>query len=867
MANSTQNTIYRKDYQPPSHKVLACYLDVNILADKARITNKMTLQAEQGASSIILMGEGLVLQSVMVDGTLLADDAYHCDDSQLRIDNLPETCTLSITADCDTYQNTALEGLYMSGDMLCTQCEPEGFRRICYYLDRPDVLAPFQVRIEADKSYPQLLSNGNLVETGDLPDNRHYALWDDPHPKPSYLFALVAGDLALVADQFTTASGRQVDLHIYVEHGNDHLTAHAMDSLKRSMKWDEDVYGLEYDLDLFQIVAVSHFNMGAMENKGLNIFNSKYVLADFNTATDDDLDAVEAIIAHEYFHNWTGNRVTCRDWFQLTLKEGLTVYRDQCFSADMHDSGVKRAADVATLRAVQFPEDASPNAHPIRPESFVEINNFYTPTIYEKGAEIIRMMASQLGKEGYRKGTDLYFERHDGAAVTCDDFIAAMADANQRDFSLMQRWYSQAGTPSLTIKRNGQGSDYQLDFSQSLAETNAQTACLPVPILVKIGFLAQDGSSVDFAIDNGEMAQEGAYLLTEGSASATITFAADQNGPVTPSLLRDFSAPVTVIDDLSEAERLHLMAHDTDAFNRWDQTQKLLEAAISKMMAGKDCTALIANLASAYQLLLADEGLRGDFKALMMAMPSQAVIEAASDNCDPVAVFAARSDLRSALGVALLPELKAALTADKVKERRHKAEGRHFQNALLAWAVASGDESARDQALLQSHDDVMSLSQGALNALNAVDCQQRDDALAAFHDRWHNDSLVMEKWFRLCASAPVNGTIEHVTSLMRHPQFDPQNPNKLRAVLGAFVAANPVQFHRADGAGYEFIASQLVEIDKRNPQIAARMAIALTRMKSYDGTRQAQMRKALAFLQDGASSRDVTEIVTKALNA
>ncbi len=863
MASTT--VIYRKDYTPPSHKVTHLHLDAQIWDDRADITATMKIEAQDGADTITLQGEGLTLLSVHCDGKSLDADRYHQENGQLTITALPPHCTLVVASSCDPYANTALEGLYDSQGMLCTQCEPEGFRRICYYLDRPDVLAPYSVRIEAATSRPQLLSNGNLIETGDAGAGRHYALWDDPHPKPSYLFALVAGDLELVADRFTTASGRAVDLHIYVEHGNGHLTAHAMDSLKRSMKWDEDVYGLEYDLDLFQIVAVSHFNMGAMENKGLNIFNSKYVLADASTATDDDLDAVEAIIAHEYFHNWTGNRVTCRDWFQLTLKEGLTVFRDQNFSADMHDKGVKRASDVSTLRAIQFPEDSSPTAHPIRPDSFVEINNFYTPTVYEKGAEIIRMFHSQLGAKGFRAGMDLYFERHDGMAVTCDDFMAAMADANGRDFSAMSRWYSQAGTPRLTIMRDNAGDNLTLRLSQSLSPTKAGTPTQALPLPIRMGFLDAKGAPASFALDGGDMQEEALWLFEDAKRDIQVQFADDAKGPFTPSYLRDFSAPVRISDDLSDEERLHLMGFDSDLFNRWDMAQKLLEKAVHQILGDVLDTTLLAQLGDAYRHVLAHSDLRDDFKALMMAMPGQAVIEAAAKGCDPVAVYQARDHLRASLADLLRDDLSALLTKDASEARIQHAAGRHWQNALLDWAVACDDEAACEMAVSQASHELMSLSKGALSALNRKDTAARTKAMQIFHDKWQDDSLVMEKWFALSASAPVTGTIAHIGDLMKHKAFDLNSPNKLRSVLGVFCAANVTQFHAEDGSGYAFIADELIALDKRNPQIAARMALSLTRMSAYDSARQARMKKALEHVHAQATSRDLTEIVGKAL--
>ena len=863
MADTT--IIYRKDYQPPSHKVHDVSLDVQIFEDRAEVKSQLTIEANQGADKIVLNGEGLILLEVSVDGERVDTRDYHYEDGLLTISGLPEKCVLSVHSSCNPYENTALEGLYNSQGMLCTQCEPEGFRRICFYLDRPDVLAPFVVRIEADKAYRQLLSNGNLIETGEAEGNRQFALWQDPHPKPSYLFALVAGDLELVKDKFETSSGRIVDLHIYVEHGNGHLTSHAMDSLKRSMKWDEDVYGLEYDLDLFQIVAVSHFNMGAMENKGLNIFNSKFVLADSATATDDDLDRVEAIIAHEYFHNWTGNRVTCRDWFQLTLKEGLTVFRDQCFSADMHDKGVRRTDDVSTLRAIQFPEDSSPTAHPIRPDSFVEINNFYTPTVYEKGAEVIRMFHSQLGVDGFRKGMELYFSRHDGQAVTCDDFISAMADANDVDFTAMHAWYEQAGTPKLHVTRQSQGEKTILRFVQELSATKAGTALSPLPLPIRLGFLSSDGTPALFSVDGADYQTETMFMMSEHKAEVTITFEAAEKGPFTPSLLRDFSAPVRLVDDLTTDERLQLMAHDVDLFNRWDSGQKLLEKAIHDYLNGLLEDSFISQLSKAFSILLEDKTIRDDFRAQMMSLPGQAVIESAIKNCDPVAVFNARRIVCQKLALPMLDKLLALLSDDRL-DLKMQASGRHLRNALLIWAMEAGSQEAKAIALQQSQDSNMSLSQGALSALKNFDCEEREKAMSFFHDKWRDDSLVMEKWFALSASAPVNGTIACVKELMAHPAFDQNSPNKIRSVLGAFCAMNPTQFHADDGSGYEFMASQLIALDKRNPQIAARMVLGLTRMSAYDSQRQTRMKSALQKIYENASSRDLKEVVGKALS-
>ena len=852
---------YRADYRPPACKVISAGLDISIHDDRTFVTTTLELE-RVGDDPFLLNGRDLALHELSIDGRVLDKADWPVSEAGLSLLDLPDKCVVRTHAECHPESNTALEGLYLSGGMYCTQCEPEGFRRIGFFPDRPDVMTVFTVRIEAERRFPQLLSNGNLIETGDIGEGRHYALWHDPHPKPSYLFACVVGDLDLAAKTFTTASGREVDLHIYVEKGNLHLTGHAMESLKKSMDWDERIYGLEYDLDLFQIVAVSHFNMGAMENKGLNIFNSKFVLADPSTATDEDLHRVESIVAHEYFHNWTGNRVTCRDWFQLTLKEGLTVYRDQCFSADMHDEGVQRAGDVSLLRAAQFPEDASPTAHPIRPESYREINNFYTPTVYEKGAEVIRMMAGYLGREGFRRGTDLYFERHDGNAVTCDDFVAALADANDRDMSGFQGWYSQAGTPQLTVRRAVDADGMTLSLAQEIPETAANTPRNPLPVPVRLGFVGADGGVARFRREDENEARDEHVLLLD-SASATVRFVAEDAGvgTATPSVLRGFSAPVRLVDDLSAHERLHLMAHDSDLFNRWDSAQMLATDAILALAAGEDVD--VEALAGGYRQILGDDSLLDDFKAGALRLPGLAVLEAARQPADPVALFTARRGLIASLGSALGDLVQGAVASRETIIG--SASGRALLTQLVELGVAAGDASSITAAEKMVGDRNMTLSQGGLRALIHCDDDARVRALSAFHDRWQADSLVMEKWFQMEAMSSVGGTTARLDELMAHPSFDPKNPNKLRAVLGAFMMGNTPGFHAADGSGYGYIARRIVEIDARNPQVAARMALPMTRMANYDAARQDMIRSALAVIQAGAGSNDLKEVVEKAL--
>ena len=872
----------RKDYQPPAFLVTAVDLNIDIWDQQTTVTTKLSVIQNPkaiGPNILHLDGRSLKLKSISVDGILLTDDAFQIDDNGIQICDLTGHHTVETIAQCHPETNTELEGLYLSGGMYCSQCEPQGFRRIGFFPDRPDVMTVFTVRIEADRRFVQLLSNGNLIEAGECADDRHFAIWHDPHPKPSYLFATVVGDLDCAVDHFVTSSGRKVDLHIYVEKGNVALTHHAMDSLKRSMRWDEDVYGLEYDLDLFQIVAVSHFNMGAMENKGLNIFNSKFILADPNTATDSDLHRVESIIAHEYFHNWTGNRVTCRDWFQLTLKEGLTVFRDQCFSADMHDAGVQRADDVSILRAAQFPEDRSPTAHPIRPESYQEINNFYTPTVYEKGAEVIRMLAAYLGNDGFRRGTDLYFKRHDGAAITCDDFIVALADANNVDLSAFERWYRQAGTPTLTATRVAIDDDngFGIVFEQTIPETMAKTPRLPLPIPVRMGFVGHNGEAISFRISRqGSLADEHVVLVTNQVQLQPVF--PKVRGVVVPSLLRDFSAPVILRDDLTSSERLHLLAHDADMFNRWDTAQTLLTSQILAVVnepEGLICGPTMTALADAYAKVLTSSDLLDMFKSRLLSFPVISALESSMNPADPVALFYARRKVEAELGRLLAPQISTVLARhsalEKVSPQNPDSDmmitsgGRALLNSLLSLAVAADDLAAIQIAATQVHDRNMSLSQGAMAALNHCDHPARFNALQIFHDRWQGSPLVLEKWFMMESSSVVSGTITRLKALMNHPAFDAKNPNKLRSVLGAFMTGNPVHFYAEDGSGFAFIGKCLIGIDARNPQLAARMALPLTRFAHYAPTRRAQMIAILHELQKGAQSNDLREVVDKSL--
>ena len=831
-------TIRRLDYKKPNTQIDAVYLTIQLYDDRAVVSSRLAVSST-GASEIKLYGgKTMGIDRLVIDEVEQKNIDASSGEITVRIapKSVIETVVTIYPKD-----NTALEGLYQSANIYCTQCEPEGFRHITWYPDRPDMMAVFTTRIEAPQSLPVLLSNGNLIEQGKLPDDRHFATWHDPHKKPSYLFAMVAGDLAYVQDHYRTSQGRTVDLRIYVEAKDLPRTAHAMDSLKRAMAWDEEVYGFCYDLDIFMIVAVSHFNMGAMENKGLNIFNSKYVLADAETASDNDLERVEGIIAHEYFHNWTGNRITCRDWFQLTLKEGLTVFRDQEFTADMHSAGVKRAHDVALLRSVQFPEDASPTAHPIRPESYTEINNFYTPTVYEKGAEVIRMMATILGHDGFMKGIALYVKRHDGTAATCDDFVAAMADANGHDFRQFQRWYHQAGTPKVSVERRYMPASQQLELSFKQDLSNGLE---PLVIPIKIGFLDKDDEHI--------------ICLTE--AAETHVFDDMPEGTV-PSYLRGFSAPINLQSDLTFDEKIQLLARDTDSFGRWDAGQSLMLDILTSN--GQSAASLAASL----EQMLADTRLDGASKAQILRLPSQATVEARLNVPDPYQVWQRRRQLGQDLGTIMAACLQQHLDDFRAKSGDLTPQDRALYGQVLGLAVLAGNQGAMEQAFYLSHHRTMTLCENGLMALNQTDSDLRGAALQDFAERWKNQGLVMEKWLAYEASSPLISTPEHCDNLMQHPAFDANNPNKLRSVLSVFASANPAQFHKDDGSGYRYLAAHIIDIDRRNPQIAARMVLPLTRSSRYTAERKAKMDTALLVIKasDDISS-DLLEIVTKSLN-
>ena len=861
--------ILRSSYIKPQINIDSVNLTVKVFDDRAVVTCllKTSRNIDSDAPLILYGGKGMALDRIIVDGNVLDASSFDTSLGEIAV-QIGENSTVETTTTINPFENTTLEGLYLSGDMLCTQCEPEGFRHIAWYPDRPDVMSVFTTRIEAPKSYPVLLSNGNLIEEGELENNRHFATWHDPFKKPSYLFAMVAGDLDHVADHYTTVDGREIDLRIYVEHGNAKRTKHAMDSLKRSMKWDEDVYGLSYDLDIFMIVAVSHFNMGAMENKGLNIFNSKFILADEETASDMDLERVEGIVAHEYFHNWTGNRITCRDWFQLTLKEGLTVYRDQEFTADMHSRGVKRTDDVALLRAIQFPEDSGPTSHPIRPEEYTEINNFYTPTVYEKGAEVIRMIATILGQEGFMKGMTLYVERHDGTAATCDDFVAAMADANDVDFSQFQRWYNQAGTPKLDITRHysKETQTLTLHFTQKLPKTAANTERKPLVIPIKMGLVGENGQPVVLNSETDSV-EEMTFMLRDSEDTLTL-----KNVPehTVPSYLRGFSAPVKLTTDLSDQEQLQLLGGDTDAFGRWDAGQSLMLKSLTKMAENPSEKVDLSGLIEGFDRVLKDKQLDGAEKAQILRMPSQSMIEATVADSgivpDPYIIWEKRHKMTAALSKGLNDTIIAALNKLQKRQSKLDAADRAFYSRLMMMYVMTGADEAAELAFKLAGDKNMTLSDAGLSALNQSKNELRHQALEAFEKRWSDNPLVMEKWFMYQSSAPYVSTPDHCDQLMQHPCFDANNPNKLRSVLSVFAGMNTAHFHAEDGSGYLYLARHIADIDARNPQVAARIVLPLTRFSLYNEERQAMMKGALVRIKGTTGlSNDLGEVINKAL--
>ncbi len=866
-----RNIVYRKDYQQPDYWLSHVDLDFDISTQLTRVKSRLQFASNSATSGreLVLDGKQLKTLSIRLDGRLLEAHEYSVSGEQMRLNNLPSQFTLEFEVEICPASNTALEGLYQSADFLLTQCEAEGFRKITWYPDRPDVMAVFTVTISADKQlFPVLLSNGNPVSSEALDNGRQRVVWHDPYPKPAYLFALVAGDLEYIEDHFITSSGRKVTLRVYVEKENIDRCDYAMQSLIKSMRWDEQTYGLEYDLDHYNIVATNDFTMGAMENKGLNVFNTKYVLASSETATDADFQAVEGVIGHEYFHNWTGNRVTCKDWFQLTLKEGLTVYRDQEFSSDMQSRPVKLIEDVRYLRGLQYLEDAGPMAHPIRPEKYIEINNFYTNTVYRKGGQVVGMYATILGRDGFRRGMDLYFQRHDGQAVSCDDFLAAMADANGYDLSLFSRWYSQSGTPVVSAagEYDPDSREYRLTLSQTTPATADQAEKQDLLIPFRMGLLDSNGKQMSLSLRGYEQDAEGVLLLLK-SATETFVFTGLTEAPV-PSLLRGFSAPVKLNYAYSAADLALLMAHDSDDFVRWESSVRLSLMVIDELIADPEHT-VEAGIIAAFRALLENSELDCALVAEALTLPGEDYIAEQMAVIDVEAAHRARVSMERQLGLALEHELRQryqSLNDGSAYENNATAIGRRaLKNRCLAFLAAAGDLPLADAHLAVA--DNMTDTMAALKILVHAQADTAKVALVEFANRWRTDALVMGKWFALQATIPADATVESVKGLLEHPDFSLRNPNKVYALLGAFSKSNPVAFHRHDGAGYRWFADQVIILDGINPQVAARMVSAFNQWQRYDLQRQELMRIELARIAavEGLSP-DVYEIVNSALS-
>jgi aminopeptidase N len=851
MRTETPKTIYLKDYKPYPYTIEHIDLDFDLRPEGTIVTASTQFKRQQ-KEKLFLNGEDLELLSLKIDGHEFT--VFEKVEGGIILPALmQEEFTLEIVTKIYPDKNTRLEGLYMSGGNYCTQCEAEGFRRITYYPDRPDVMTTFTTRIQADKkAYPVLLSNGNLVEKGDAGSGRHYTVWNDPFPKPCYLFALVAGNLAEIHDTYTTGSGRKVDLYIYVRHGDESQCDWAMGSLKRSMKWDEDTYGLEYDLNIFNIVAVSDFNMGAMENKSLNIFNTALVLAQQGTATDGDFMRVESVIGHEYFHNWSGNRVTCRDWFQLSLKEGLTVFRDQEFSSDLHSRAVQRIDDVMHLRCFQFSEDAGPLAHPIRPDNYIEINNFYTMTVYEKGAEVIRMMRTILGPEKYRKGTDLYFKRYDGHAATCDDFVQCMQEASGIDLSHFKLWYSQAGTPEVSFKGKYDAAKktYTVELAQSLAPTPGQPDKKPLFIPVSIGLLNDNGDDI---------AQETLHLMDTKQSFEIKNVASE---PV-PSVLRNFSAPVKLKSDVSNEQLAFLMVHDSDGFNRWEAGQTFALRTIQGVLDGKPDTK--AFLKSYGDLL--EQKMDKALLARALSLPSVSAVIQEQTEADPVKIYKAVQELLTEIREThgdLLLKLYQKNRSCEIFSLTPQAMGqRALQNTLLN--ILDNPAMAVNQYNTANN---MTDRVAALSVLAKYDSAESNKVFEDFYKRFKDYQLVIDKWFALQAGAVRPDIISVMNDLRKHPDFNIKNPNRARSLFSAFALNNPVSFHAADGLGYDFLTEAVLELNDINPQIAARLLTPMREWKRYTQDRQEKMKACLQkIVEQPKLSPDVYEIASKSLKA
>jgi aminopeptidase N len=879
MTESAHTTIHRHDYRPPDYTVDSIDLSFELGEETTIVRSRLAMRAaydrSKGERPLILDGHRLVLRGLRLDGTPLAPEAFRVSEETLVVPSVPAAFILEVETELRPQDNTSLEGLYRSGGMFCTQCEAQGFRSITYYADRPDVLSIYTVTIIADHDhYPVLLSNGNPVERGELPNGRHFATWHDPFKKPSYLFALVAGDLACIEDSFTTCSGRAVSLRLYLQEVNRHKGEHALRSLKKAMQWDEETFGREYDLDCYMIVAVDDFNMGAMENKGLNVFNSRYVLATPETATDEDYQAIEEVIGHEYFHNWTGNRVTCRDWFQLSLKEGLTIYRDQEFSADMESRGVKRIADVRYLRTAQFAEDNGPLAHPVRPDSYMEINNFYTMTVYNKGAEVIRMLHTLLGAERFRQGMDLYFQRHDGQAVMIEDFVQAIADAGDKDLGQFRLWYSLAGTPHIEASGAFEAADgvFTLTVRQSCPPTPGQAEKLPFHIPLAVGLLDRDGRELPVTLFGETTPGPVTRVLELHKAEEAFHFSGLEREPV-PALLRGFSAPVKLDYPYSHAELVLLMAHETDPFCRWEAGQQLASQVILGLAADHRAGRELRpdrDFVAAYRATLTSGERDRAFLAEALTLPSEKYLAELMPVIDPEAIHIAHKFIIRTLANVLRDDFLATREACRGTRPYSVDDGRsgerRLANLCLAYLMSLEEQAIIDLCIQQYRSsDNMTDTMGALSPLASCTCPERGEVLEDFYLRWQGDRQVVDKWFSLRAMSDIPDVIDDVEALTGHPAFELTNPNRFRALVGAFGQNQP-HFHAPDGSGYRFLVDQLLRLIPLNPQVSARLLAPLTTWRRFEPGRRELMRRELMRIQAIPDlPLDVYEVVAKSL--